>query len=90
MIPQMESQRAGTNFKEEKNLSDSKGPTERPKIKGPAKPAHIEQVHHDVKSSLSSNPQNDSNILEGGDYIWVPPKKQSGDGKTSLNEKYGY
>ena len=28
--------------------------------------------------------------LEGGDVIWIPPVSQSGDGKTSLNAKYGY
>lgn len=30
------------------------------------------------------------NELEGGDTIWLPPKNQSGDGKTALNAKYGY
>eukprot|EP01038_Epipyxis_sp_PR26KG_P009310 gene9310-12545_t len=28
--------------------------------------------------------------LEGGELNWMPPKAQSGDGKTSLNDKFGY
>lgn len=31
-----------------------------------------------------------SNTLEGGEAVWCPPKNQTGDGKTSLNAKYGY
>lgn len=31
-----------------------------------------------------------SDVLEGGEYVWIPPKLQTGDGKTSLNAKYGY
>ena len=31
-----------------------------------------------------------SDVLEGGEYVWLPPKMQTGDGKTSLNAKYGY
>ena len=31
-----------------------------------------------------------SSTLEGGDAVWCPPKNQTGDGKTSLNAKYGY
>lgn len=32
----------------------------------------------------------DSDVLEGGDKVWVPPANQSGDGRTRLNDKYGY
>ncbi|CAH0491992.1 unnamed protein product [Peronospora farinosa] len=44
-----------------------------------------------MKPSGSSEPYgNDSSILEGGDHVWVPPINQSGDGRTKLNDKYGY
>ncbi|KAL3662426.1 hypothetical protein V7S43_012752 [Phytophthora oleae] len=34
--------------------------------------------------------QEDSSVLEGGDQVWVPPTNQTGDGRTKLNDKYGY
>jgi hypothetical protein len=37
-----------------------------------------------------SQPLYSGDQLEGGDPVWIPPKNQSGDGKTALNAKYGY
>jgi len=54
-----------------------KGPTRRPDV--PPKP-----LNDDLKVSYKSS------TLEGGDAVWCPPKNQTGDGKTSLNAKYGY
>ncbi|POM73845.1 Forkhead-associated (FHA) domain containing hypothetical protein [Phytophthora palmivora] len=38
----------------------------------------------------TTNAGNDSSVLEGGDQVWVPPVNQTGDGRTKLNDKYGY
>lgn len=32
----------------------------------------------------------ETNELEGGDRVWVPPKNQTGDGRTVLNDRFGY
>ncbi|OWZ10742.1 hypothetical protein PHMEG_00016358 [Phytophthora megakarya] len=34
--------------------------------------------------------EHDSSVLEGGEQVWVPPVNQTGDGRTKLNDKYGY
>ncbi|KDO22945.1 hypothetical protein SPRG_11791 [Saprolegnia parasitica CBS 223.65] len=32
----------------------------------------------------------DDGVLEGGESVWQPPANQTGDGRTALNDKYGY
>ncbi|RLN93112.1 hypothetical protein BBJ28_00011493 [Nothophytophthora sp. Chile5] len=44
-----------------------------------------------AKSSASGErAKGDASVLEGGDRVWVPPSNQTGDGRTKLNEKFGY
>lgn len=40
--------------------------------------------------AAENNFQYNDSILEGGDSSWVPPGNQSGDGRSSLNDKFGY
>ncbi|KAG6584633.1 Anion exchanger adaptor protein Kanadaptin, contains FHA domain [Phytophthora cinnamomi] len=42
------------------------------------------------QSKLSEQKGDDASVLEGGDQVWVPPTNQTGDGRTKLNDKYGY
>ncbi|OQR96657.1 hypothetical protein ACHHYP_13984 [Achlya hypogyna] len=45
-----------------------------------------------VKSAGKLGPAKvyDDAVLEGGDVVWQPPANQTGDGRTALNDKYGY
>ena len=43
------------------------------------------------KHDKTKNKLKDDNYSEDPNYqVWLPPEDQSGDGKTKLNEKYGY
>lgn len=44
-------------------------------------------IPFEKKKSASVSP---AVVLEGGESIWIPPKNQTGDGRTALNARLGY
>lgn len=86
-----------------KEKSDETEEKETPRIIGPSKPdpeilTNIESVEtKPSSSSKSSKKKNKRNKLIDKAYeeddkytTWMPPENQKGDGKTDLNEKFGY
>jgi hypothetical protein len=67
------------------HLADKKNPK---KVK--QQPAAALTTNAKAGSDLAKSANFKSDTLEGGDAVWCPPKNQTGDGKTSLNAKYGY
>lgn len=63
----------------------SKPPKKNARIVGPSRPPTLPRP-----DTSSSSMTFDSTKLQDGDRVWVPPKNQSGDGRTALNDKLGY
>jgi hypothetical protein len=55
-----------------------------PRVKGPQRPSVATKAVEGAGGAFGGE------FLEGGDKVWAPPKNQTGDGRTSLNAKYGY
>uniref|UniRef100_A0A7S2RXC8 FHA domain-containing protein n=1 Tax=Rhizochromulina marina TaxID=1034831 RepID=A0A7S2RXC8_9STRA len=75
----------------------AKGPAKRPRVEGPSggSPPNTTTTTNSSGSGRSTQPPNDpakfdDAVLEGGELNWKPPEGQSGDGRTHLNEKFGY
>lgn len=71
-----------------------KGPAPAPAPPAPRAP-HVAPAVKGAARGPAPRPSDDSgrydnSVLEGGEAAWVPPPKQTGDGKTALNAKYGY
>jgi pSer/pThr/pTyr-binding forkhead associated (FHA) protein len=47
-------------------------------------------VNKKVKKAIKEPLTFDSSTLQDGEKVWVKPKNQSGNGRTWLNEKFGY
>eukprot|EP00644_Phytophthora_capsici_P000534 jgi/Phyca11/503821/fgenesh2_kg.PHYCAscaffold_4_\ len=67
---------------EVQNNAETSNSPKRRRVSGP--------VMGPPRQMKSTSLQEDSSVLEGGDQVWVPPLNQSGDGRTKLNDKYGY
>ncbi|KAJ1921571.1 hypothetical protein H4219_000609 [Mycoemilia scoparia] len=70
---------------EEKTKEIKQSPQKRRKVAGPAMPPPSSPQQSSGHSQVKA-----SNDGADADETWVPPSGQTGDGRTSLNEKYGY
>lgn len=63
-----------------------------PKAKTPKPEMKIQRIETNSPPPEVVRPdsESDEDMEEFEDEVWLPPKDQTGDGKTSLNEKYGY
>lgn len=62
-------------------------PRKKSRIVGPSAPPKQSKIGPTMPIATNLGPANE---LEGGDRVWVPPSNQTGDGRTALNDKYGY
>ena len=68
------------------NLSKKKSTNSGPK--GPQNSTSVgPNIPFEKKKNVSVAP---ALVLEGGEAVWMPPKNQTGDGRTALNARLGY
>ncbi|XP_014253139.1 kanadaptin [Cimex lectularius] len=80
----------------EKKLPENKTEDGTKKVIGPTLPPNLTIVGDKIVEKVKKKPQKkktEEHVITGEEYsneIWQPPKGQTGDGRTFLNDKYGY
>jgi pSer/pThr/pTyr-binding forkhead associated (FHA) protein len=81
-----------SNTNSKSNSTSSAGDTK--KVSGPIGPRAGGRSVAEEGSALKKQNTHPSSVsadtLEGGEAVWLPPKNQTGDGKTALNARLGY